>query len=86
MTLYRTALAVNGNAWEIADVLICARKLIKKRGLAAILVSRKRKGKNRSLRQRFFFAFVVIYAVLAEPWVGGYYRRYTARLLPALRA
>ena len=66
-----TALAVYRYARKVADVLIGAGQLVEQRGFAAVLVSGKRKGQRRSLGNRMFIGFYVIFAAFTETRMRG---------------
>ena len=80
MSLDRAALAVDGHAGEVADVLIGAGQLIEQRRLAAVLVPRERKGQLRALFERGFGLLDVEASFLAETGVLALDLR--QRLLP----
>ena len=48
LSAYLARLAVDGDAREVADVLVCARQLVEKRRFAAVLVARQRKNHTAS--------------------------------------
>ena len=60
------ALLVDRDAWEIADVLVRARQLVKKRRLAAVLVARERERQQLVIRQRVLTLAHMVAAALAE--------------------
>ena len=62
-------LAVHRNAGEIADMLIGAGQAVEHRRFAAVLVSGKRKGERRSLRQWVLPRLDVVFAALAKTGV-----------------
>ena len=78
VALYCAVLTLHGNAGKVADVLIGARKSVKKRGFAAVLVAHQRKGQYLVLRQRCFLRLVVIPAFLAQT---GMFRAFYGFLL-----
>ena len=63
---YRTALAVNGHAGEVAHVLVGSRQLVEQRGLAAVLVSGKGKAQHRAIGQRVLMRRVMKASALAQ--------------------
>ena len=71
MFFNNAVLAVDGDSGEVADVLVRARKLVKQRGLAAVLVADEREGQSCSLGQGIAAALWVIFTALAESRVAG---------------
>ena len=60
---------INGDAREIADMLIRAGQLVEQSGFAAVLVADKSEGQGRAFRERIAAAFGVKTAFLAQTGV-----------------
>ena len=67
----RAVLPVHGDAWEVADVLVCSGELVEQRGLAAVLVADQGEGQLRALRKGVAAAPGMELALLAEAGVSG---------------
>ena len=63
-------LAVDGDAWEVADMLVGPRQLVEEGRLAAVLLSGKGESELGAFGQRMLVCLVVIDAFLAEARVG----------------
>ena len=71
MPLYGAAFSVYCNSGKIADVLVRPRELIKKGGLAAVLVSGKGESENLAVGKGSFVRFNVIFALFAKSRVAA---------------
>ena len=65
MATYHTVLAIDRDAWEVADVLVRAGQLVEKRGLAAVLVASERERERDAIRQRGLMELVMVFAFFA---------------------
>ena len=70
MPLNGAVLAVDGDTWEVAHMLVRARKLVEEGGFATILLSGEGKSQFDTFGQRFFLALVVVDSRFAKAWVG----------------
>ena len=65
------AFAVDGDAGEIAHMLIGAGQLVEKGGLAAVLVAGQGKGEGRAVGQRILVGLDVVFAVFTQTGMGA---------------
>ena len=63
-------LAVDGDAGEVAHMLVGARQLVEKRRLAAVLLSCKGESQRGAFGQGRLVGLVVVDAFLTQAWVG----------------
>ena len=70
MILYNAVFAVDGDAWEVAHMLISASQPVEKCRLAAVLLACESERQDSTFRNRIFVSLVVIDAFLAESRVG----------------
>ena len=70
MTFYDAVFAVDGDAWEVADMLLCASQLVEKRCFSAVLLSCECECQGCAFWQWVFMIFIMIDAFLAEAGVG----------------
>ena len=66
MALDGAGLPVHRDAWEITDVLVRARQLVKERRLSAVLIARQREAELRILRKRMFARLIMETTALTE--------------------
>ena len=66
------ALAVYGDAGEVAHVLVGTGQLVEERRLAAVLVARQGEGEHLGVGQGVFVLLVVVGCSLAQSGVGHY--------------